>query len=86
MKKIDYAPVVSSPESGPSKAEVRVMFLFNPDGSIEPMIMWARVTRGKLVSVGQNLTEPWTGGAPVYVVDEEKTGPQTFRRPMAAAP
>lgn len=61
QRKVDYAPVIASPEGG-VKAEIRLMYLW-PDGQ-EPVLCTnvTRLSRGKMIGVDHNKNFNWVGG------------------------
>ncbi|EDM37251.1 hypothetical protein PBAL39_05613 [Pedobacter sp. BAL39] len=61
QRKVDYAPLVQSPEGG-VKVEVRLMYLW-PDGQ-EPALCVnvTRLSRGKMIGVAHNQNFNWVGG------------------------
>jgi hypothetical protein len=60
MRKVDYAPVVESPEGARSRVEVRVMCVWR-DGRPQPAMMLARLSQGKLMGVKFNRDKTWVG-------------------------
>ncbi|MCJ8210707.1 hypothetical protein MUY27_13400 [Mucilaginibacter sp. RS28] len=63
QQKVNYAPVVQSPEGG-VKAEIRLLYLW-PDGDERPTlaINLARLSRGKMIGVRYNKDFTWVGGS-----------------------
>lgn len=64
--KVDYDPVLKSPEAA-VKIEVRMM-LFWPDDSDKPQLITnlARLSRGKLIGVRYNKDFNWVGGSSAF--------------------
>ena len=60
MRKVDYAPVVATPDGGRSKVEVRVMFVWR-DGRPMPVTTLARLSRGQMMGVKFNRDKTWVG-------------------------
>ncbi len=62
QEKVEYAPVVETPECG-VKAEIRLLYLW-PDGEAKPTlaINLARLSRGKMIGVRYNKDFTWVGG------------------------
>ena len=67
QQKVNYEPVVQSPESG-VKAEVRLLYLW-PDGDEKPTlaINLARLSRGKMIGVRYNKDFNWVGGTIAFM-------------------
>ncbi|HEU4552258.1 MAG TPA: hypothetical protein VFS25_05470 [Chitinophaga sp.] len=61
--KVKYAPVIYTP-TGPAHCEIRMMYIW-PDGSPRPLLVHnlARISKGKLISVGSNSQDTWVGGS-----------------------
>ncbi len=60
MRKVDYAPVVASPEGTRSRVEVRVMFVWRR-GAPLPVMTLARLSQGKMMGVKFNRDKTWVG-------------------------
>lgn len=62
QQKVEYAPVVQSPEGG-VKCEIRLMYLW-PDGDALPTLATnlVRLSRGKMIGVRYNMDYNWVGG------------------------
>jgi hypothetical protein len=60
MRKVDYAPVVESPEGARSRVEVRVMFVWRRGGLL-PVMLLARLSQGKMMGVKFNRDKTWVG-------------------------
>jgi len=60
MRKVDYAPVVESPEGTRSRVEVRVMFVWRR-GRPLPVMTLARLSQGKMMGVKFNRDKTWVG-------------------------
>jgi hypothetical protein len=60
MRKVDYAPVVESPDGAGSRVEVRVMFVRRGERPL-PVMMLARLSRGKMMGVKFNRDKTWVG-------------------------
>jgi hypothetical protein len=66
QRKVNYAPVLESPEGG-VKIEIRMMVMW-PEGSNEPQVVTnlARLSRGKLIGVRYNKDFNWVGGSSAF--------------------
>jgi len=63
QKKIRYIDAFQTPEGHGVKAEIRMMFLKNPDtGRPELMMNLVRMSRGKMLGVDHNKNLDWVGG------------------------
>lgn len=70
QERVDYAPVIKTPH-GPTKAEIRVMFIWLPDEDAEllPVTTIIRMGRGKMMGVDHNRNMEWVGASAAFVVD-----------------
>ncbi|MBA4304147.1 MAG: hypothetical protein C0424_07965 [Sphingobacteriaceae bacterium] len=66
QRKVEYAPVLESPEGG-VKIEIRMMVMW-PEGSNKPEVVTnlARLSRGKLIGVRFNKDFNWVGGSSAF--------------------
>ncbi|MFN3529353.1 MAG: hypothetical protein ACK417_05470 [Bacteroidia bacterium] len=66
QRKVEYAPVLQSPEAG-VKVEIRMM-MFWPEESLKPLLVTnlARMSRGKLIGVRYNKDFNWVGGSSAF--------------------
>jgi hypothetical protein len=60
QKKVEYAPLVSAPP-GPTKAEVRIMFIWLEE--LQPVMNLIRLGRGKMMGVDYNKNLTWVGSS-----------------------
>jgi hypothetical protein len=67
QEKITYAPVIATPD-GPSKVEVRVMFLW-PDEAAEPVAAMPllRLSKGEMLGVDFNKNKTWVGSSAGFI-------------------
>lgn len=67
QQKVNYEPVVQSPEGG-VKAEIRLLYLW-PNGDEKPTlaINLARLSRGKMIGVRYNKDFNWVGGTIAFM-------------------
>jgi hypothetical protein len=64
QEKIQYAPVLHTPEGHGVKAEVRMMFLRQPDEPKPQLVLnLVRMSRGVMLGVDQNKQFDWVGGS-----------------------
>ncbi len=63
QRKVSYRPVVDTP-SGPTKAEVRMMFIW-PEGAARPHLVnnLVRLSKGEMVGVQYNRDKTWVGAS-----------------------
>ncbi len=63
QKKVSYAPVIETPD-GPSKCEVRIMYLWLP-GADKPTVVsnLLRMSKGEMIGVKYNKNKTWVGGS-----------------------
>lgn len=62
MRKVEYAPVIASPDGALSRVEVRVMFLWR-EGKPQPVTTLARLSRGMMMGVKYNKDKTWVGSS-----------------------
>lgn len=62
MRKVDYAPVLESPEGTRSRVEVRVMFVWEA-GRPRPVATLARLSQGRMMGVKYNRDKTWVGSS-----------------------
>ncbi len=62
--KIDYAPVLETPDGNAVKVEIRMMFL-RPDDEPQPILAQnlVRLSRGKMLGVNFNKNLTWVGSS-----------------------
>lgn len=67
QKKVNYEPVVQSPDGG-VKAEIRLLYLW-PNGDEIPTlaINLARLSKGKMIGVRYNKDFDWVGGTVAFM-------------------
>ncbi len=67
QKKVNYEPVVQSPDGG-VKAEIRLLYLW-PNGDEKPTlaINLARLSKGKMIGVRYNKDFDWVGGTVAFM-------------------
>lgn len=67
QQKVNYEPVLQSPEGG-VKVEVRLLYLW-PNGESKPTlaINLARLSRGKMIGVRYNQDFSWVGGTVAFI-------------------
>jgi len=65
QERIDFKPVIATPH-GPTKAEIRVMYIWQD--SPEAVMLIVRMGRGKMMGVDQNRDMEWVGASAAFVV------------------
>ena len=60
MRKVDYAGVIEAPDGARSRAEVRVMFVWQGDRPT-PVMTLARLSQGRMMGVKFNRDKTWVG-------------------------
>ena len=67
QKKVDYAPVIETPEE-PARAEIRMMFLWKEGANERPRLVnnLVRMGKGKMMGVDFNRDKTWVGGSLAY--------------------
>jgi hypothetical protein len=74
QRKVDYAPLVETPDGG-AKAEVRMMFVW-PDGESHPRLVnnLVRMSKGAMMGVDFNKDKTWIGASQAYHSPAVATG------------
>ncbi|GJM36101.1 MAG: hypothetical protein DHS20C18_51020 [Saprospiraceae bacterium] len=63
QRKVQYAPVIPTPD-GPSKCEIRMMLLWEPDADRPKLVNnLIRLSKGEMVGVRYNKDKTWVGGS-----------------------
>ena len=68
QEKMDFVPVIETP-SGMTKAEIRIMYIF--DGELRPVTTILRTGRGKMMGVDFNRDLDWVGASAGFISDED---------------
>ncbi|MCU1295496.1 MAG: hypothetical protein JWP08_4346 [Bryobacterales bacterium] len=66
QRKLDFVPTIETP-SGMTKAEIRVMYIF--DGELKPVTTILRTGRGKMMGVDFNKDLDWVGASAGFISD-----------------
>ncbi len=62
QERIAFTPLVETPH-GATQAEIRVMYIWPPGESMRPVLLLARMGRGKMMGVDHNRNLEWVGGS-----------------------
>jgi hypothetical protein len=62
QQRVRFEPVIDTPY-GPTQTEVRIMYVWPDDGTLEPVISLARMGRGKMMGVDHNRNQEWVGAS-----------------------
>jgi len=62
QERVTFEPVIETPY-GPTQAEVRMMYLWPDNGTLEPVISLVRLGRGLMIGVDHNRDQQWVGGS-----------------------
>ena len=65
QQRVRFEPVIDTPY-GPTQAEVRIMYLWPDDGTLEPVISLIRMGRGKMMGVDHNRNQEWVGASAAF--------------------
>jgi len=60
--------VIETPE-GPTQAEIRMMYVWPPKGSLQPVLPLIRLGRGKMMGVDHNKGLRWVGASAGLIAD-----------------
>lgn len=64
QERVDFKPVIATPR-GPTKAEIRIMYIWNE--TLKPVTTIIRMGRGKMMGVDQNRDMEWVGASAGFV-------------------
>jgi hypothetical protein len=62
QQRVRFEPVIDTPY-GPTQTEVRIMYVWPDDGTLEPIISLIRMGRGKMMGVDHNRNQEWVGAS-----------------------
>lgn len=62
QERINFTPVIDTPD-GPTQAEIRMMYVWPPKGSLQPVLPLIRLGRGKMMGVDHNKGLRWVGAS-----------------------
>jgi hypothetical protein len=66
QERIRFEPVIDTPD-GPTQAEIRMMFVKPPGGSLQPVLPLIRMGRGKMMGVDHNKGLRWVGASAALI-------------------
>ncbi len=69
QERVNFAPLIETPH-GPTKAEIRIMYIWLPGGSPRAVATIVRMGRGKMMGVDHNKGMEWVGGSVAFIADE----------------
>jgi hypothetical protein len=62
QERVTFEPLIETPY-GPTQAEVRMMYVWPDNGTLEPVISLVRLGRGLMMGVDHNRDQRWVGGS-----------------------
>jgi hypothetical protein len=62
QQRVKFEPVIDTPY-GPTQTEVRIMYVWPDEGTLEPVICLIRMGRGKMMGVDHNRNQEWVGAS-----------------------
>lgn len=67
QRKVEYAPCIETPDGG-AKAEIRMMFLWDPEAGDKPELVnnLVRMSKGAMMGVDFNKNKTWIGASSAY--------------------
>ena len=68
QERINFASVIETPH-GPTQAEIRMMYVWPPKGSLQPVLPLIRLGRGKMMGVDHNKGLRWVGASAGLIAD-----------------
>ena len=70
QERVRFEPVIETPH-GLTQAEVRIMYVWPDNGTLEPVISLIRMGRGKMMGVDHNRNHEWVGASAGFCPQEE---------------
>ena len=70
QQRVRFEPVIETPH-GITQAEVRIMYVWPDNGTLEPVISLIRMGRGKMMGVDHNRNHEWVGASAGFCPQEE---------------
>ncbi len=62
QQRMRFEPVIDTP-FGPTQAEIRILYLWPDDGTLQPVNTLVRLGRGAMMGVDHNRDQQWVGGS-----------------------
>jgi hypothetical protein len=69
QQRVRFEPVIDTPY-GPTQTEVRIMYVWPDEGTLEPVISLVRMGRGKMMGVDHNRNQEWVGASAAFCPKE----------------
>jgi hypothetical protein len=69
QRRVRFEPVIETPH-GRTQAEVRIMYVWPDNGTLEPVISLIRMGRGKMMGVDHNRNQEWVGASAGFFPQE----------------
>jgi hypothetical protein len=69
QERMQFEPVIETPH-GLTQAEVRIMYIWLPNGKMQPVVPLVRMGRGKMMGVDYNRNLEWVGGSAALFANE----------------
>ncbi len=69
QQRMRFEPVIETPH-GLTQAEVRIMYVWPENGTLEPVISLIRMGRGKMMGVDHNRNQEWVGASAGFYPNE----------------
>jgi hypothetical protein len=70
QERVQFEPVIDTP-SGPTQAEIRILYLWPDGGDLDPVLSLIRLGRGKMMGVDHNRNQEWVGGSAAFCPPRE---------------
>lgn len=70
MRKVEYAPVIETTDGNRSKAEIRILFVWQDDAPL-PVATLVRLSQGTMMGVDFNRDRTWVGSSAALWPDEQ---------------
>jgi hypothetical protein len=67
QERVPFDPIIATP-CGPTRAEVRILYVWPEGGELEALMSLVRMGRGSMMGVDQNRGQQWVGGAAALLV------------------
>ncbi len=73
QQRVHFTPVIETP-FGLTQAEIRILYAWPDEGSLEPLLSLTRLGRGKMMGVDHNRNQEWVGGSAAFYPKPPREG------------
>jgi hypothetical protein len=65
QQRVSFEPVIDTP-SGPTQAEIRILYVWPDHASLTPLLSLVRLGRGQMMGVDHNRNQSWVGASAAF--------------------